>query len=64
LERALTIISANEGRILLSNTEESFNEVDRLAVKHFLNTLAEIVLAIASRNSKDMRLYRLIYWSY
>jgi hypothetical protein len=37
----------------LSNTEERFNEVDKLTVKHFLNTLAEIALAIASRKSKE-----------
>lgn len=37
----------------LSNTEERYSEVDRLAVKHFLNTLAEIALAIASRKSKE-----------
>ena len=49
-ERALTSI---HGTYTLSNTEESFNEVDRLAVKHFLNTLAEIALAIASRKSKE-----------
>ena len=36
----------------LSGTpEDERNEVDELTVKHFLNTLAEIALAIASRNS-------------
>ena len=37
----------------LPNTEERFNEVDRLIVKNFLNTLAEIALAVASRKSKE-----------
>jgi len=41
------------GRIQLSNTEERYNEVDRLIVKNFLNTLAEIALAVASRKSKE-----------
>jgi uncharacterized protein YutE (UPF0331/DUF86 family) len=49
-EKVLTSI---HGMYTLSNTEESSNEVDRLAVKHFLNTLAEIALAIASRKSKE-----------
>lgn len=30
------------------NADEA-NEVDRLMVKHFLNTLAEVALAVASR---------------
>jgi hypothetical protein len=29
------------------------NEVDELVVKHFLNTLAEVALAIASRKVND-----------
>ena len=37
----------------LSNTEECYNEVDRLIVRNFLNTLAEIAMAIASRKSKE-----------
>ena len=37
----------------LPNTEEHYNEVDRLIVKNFLNTLAEIALAVASRKSKE-----------
>ena len=50
-ERELTSIQET---YTLSNTEERSNEVDRLAVKHFLNTLAEIALAIASRKSKEV----------
>jgi len=49
-ERALTSIHET---YTLSNTEDGYNEVDRLAVKHFLNTLAEIALAITSRKSKE-----------
>ena len=37
----------------LSNTEECYNEVDRLIVRNSLNTLAEIAMAIASRKSKE-----------
>jgi hypothetical protein len=33
----------------LSYTKENENEVDDLTVKNFLNTLAEVALAIASR---------------
>jgi len=47
-EKVLTSI---HGTYTLSNTEEHYNEVDRLIVKNFLNTLAEIALAIASRKS-------------
>ena len=49
-EKVLTSI---HGTYTLSNTEERFSEVDKLTVKHFLNTLAEIALAIASRKSKE-----------
>ena len=49
-EKALTSI---HGTYTLSNTEERFNEFDKLAVKHFLNTLAEIALAIASRKAHN-----------
>ena len=49
-EKVLTSI---HGMYTLSNTEECYNEVDRLAVKNFLNTLAEIAMAIASRKSKE-----------
>jgi hypothetical protein len=49
-ESALTSIHET---YTLSNTEDGYDEVDRLAVKHFLNTLAEIALAIASRKRKE-----------
>jgi len=49
-EKVLTSI---HGMYTLSNTEERFNEVDKLVIKHFLNTLAEIALAIAERKSKE-----------
>ena len=51
-EKVLTSI---HGTYTLSNTEECFNEVDRLAVKQFLNTLAEIALAIASRKDNEAK---------
>jgi hypothetical protein len=47
------VLTSIHGTYTLSNTEERFNEVDKLTVKHFLNTLAEIALAIASRKSKE-----------
>ncbi len=31
------------------NCEDSVNELDRLAINHFLDTLAEVALAIARR---------------
>ncbi len=31
------------------NAEDSVNELDRLAINHFLDTLAEVALAIARR---------------
>jgi hypothetical protein len=42
------------GRVVLSNTEDGFNEVDRLVVKNFINTMADIALAIASRKGKEV----------
>ena len=45
------LLTSIHGTYTLSNTEEHYNEVDRLIVKNFLNTLAEIALAIASRKS-------------
>ena len=47
------VLTSIHGMYTLSNTEECYNEVDRLAVKNFLNTLAEIAMAIASRKSKE-----------
>jgi hypothetical protein len=37
----------------LSTTPAEANEADAIMVKHFLQTLAEIALAVASRKSKD-----------
>ena len=48
-EKALTSI---HGTYTLSNTREVFSELDEQTVKNFLNTLAEIALAIASRKAK------------
>ena len=48
-EKALTSI---HGTYTLSNTREVFSELNEQTVKNFLNTLAEIALAIASRKIK------------
>ena len=37
----------------LSTTPAEANEADAIMVKHFLRTLAEIALAVASRKNKD-----------
>ena len=47
-EKALTSI---RDAYTLSNTQDA-EEVDKLMVNQFLNALAEIALAIASRNSE------------
>jgi len=43
------------GRVVLPYTEEYSSEVDMLTVKNFLNTLAEIALAIASRKDQEVK---------
>jgi hypothetical protein len=48
-KKALTSI---HGTYTLSNTREATTELDEQTVKNFLNTLAEIALAIASRKIK------------
>jgi hypothetical protein len=48
-KKALTSI---HGTYTLSNTREGFIELNEQTVKIFLNTLAEIALAIASRKIK------------
>jgi hypothetical protein len=48
-EKALTSIHET---YTLSNTRETISELDQQTVKNFLNTLAEIALAIASRKAK------------
>ena len=48
-EKALTSI---HGTYTLSNTREVIGELEEQTVKNFLNTLAEIALAIASRKAK------------
>jgi len=48
-KKALTSI---HGTYTLSNTREGFIELNEQTVKNFLNTLAEIALAIASRKIK------------
>jgi len=51
-EKVLTSI---HGMYTPSNTEEPDSEVDGLTVKNFLNTLAEIALAIASRKGQEVK---------
>ena len=39
----------------LSPTQAESSEADDLVVKHFLQTLAEIALAVASRKGKEVK---------
>ena len=48
-KKALTSI---HGMYTLSNTRAEIADIDEQTVKNFLNTLAEIALAIASRKIK------------
>lgn len=50
-ESALTCIHPTY--TLASHTEPGSNEVDAIMVKHFANVLAEIALAVASREVKQ-----------
>jgi len=45
-------LTSIHGTYTLSNTREATTELDEQTVKNFLNTLAEIALAIASRKIK------------
>ena len=49
-KKALTSI---HGTYTLSNTREDIADLDEQTVKNFLNTLAEIALAIASRKAHN-----------
>jgi hypothetical protein len=49
------VLTSIHGMYTLSNTEEYDSEVDMLTVKNFLNTLAEIALAIASRKDQEVK---------
>jgi hypothetical protein len=49
-KKALTSI---HGTYTLSNTREEITDLDEQTVKNFLNTLAEIALAIASRKTHN-----------
>ena len=46
-----TLLTRIHDAYTLSDTHESGNEADKVMVKHFLNTLAEVALAIASRKA-------------
>jgi hypothetical protein len=41
------------GRTVLFGTPEEFSEADKVMVWEFLNTLAEVAVAVASRKNKD-----------
>jgi hypothetical protein len=51
-EKVLTSI---HGMYTLPYTQECGSEVEVLTVKNFLNTLAEIALAIASRKDQEVK---------
>lgn len=51
-KKALTSI---HGTYTLSNTREVVGELNEQTVKNFLNTLAEVALAIASRKGKEVK---------
>jgi hypothetical protein len=49
------VLTSIHGMYTLPYTEEYSSEVDMLMVKNFLNTLAEIALAIASRKDQEVK---------
>jgi hypothetical protein len=48
-EKAQKALTSIHGAYTLSNTKESGSEIDDLMIKDFLDTLAEVALAAASR---------------
>jgi len=48
-------LTSIHGTYTLSNTREEIADLDEQTVKNFLNTLAEIALAIASRTDKKVK---------
>ena len=52
LEDQKKVLTSIHGTYTLSNTRETISELEEQTVKNFLNTLAEIALAIASRKAK------------
>jgi hypothetical protein len=52
LEDQKKVLTSIHGMYTLSNTREEIVDLDAQTVKNFLNTLAEIALAIASRKAK------------
>jgi hypothetical protein len=52
LEDQKKVLTSIHGTYTLSNTREEIADLDEQTVKNFLNTLAEIALAIASRKIK------------
>ena len=53
LEDQKKVLTSIHGMYTLSNTREEIADLDAQTVKNFLNTLAVIALAIASRKAKD-----------
>jgi hypothetical protein len=47
------LLTSIHGTYTLSNTREGISELDQQTVQNFLNTLAEIALAIASRKAHN-----------
>ena len=48
-EKGLTCIPGSIHWVATSDTTEAGNELDQIAISHFLDTLAEIALAVARR---------------
>jgi len=48
-------LTSIHGMYTLPYTQECSSEVDMLTAKNFLNTLAEIALAIASRKDQEVK---------
>jgi hypothetical protein len=55
LEDQEKVLTSIHGTYTLANTREVFSELDEQTVKNFLNILAEIALAIASRKDKKAK---------
>ena len=48
-----TVLISIHGMYTLTNTPAEVNEADEITVKHFMQTLAEIALAVASRDKNN-----------
>jgi hypothetical protein len=52
LDDGKRVLTSIHGMYTLSTTLAEANQADAIMMKHFLQTLAEIALAVASRKSK------------